>query len=79
MMVYLLFLISRTMVMETPGPQEVGREFVRQYYTMLHEAPLHLHRFVIKYIYINLFIAIVNSFKITIYFRTTQDQTNFYN
>ncbi|KAK7004926.1 ras GTPase-activating protein-binding protein 2 [Biomphalaria glabrata] len=35
----------RTMVMETPGPQEVGREFVRQYYTMLHEAPLHLHRF----------------------------------
>ncbi|CAG5122718.1 unnamed protein product [Candidula unifasciata] len=33
------------MVMETPGPQEVGREFVRQYYTMLHEAPLHLHRF----------------------------------
>ncbi|XP_005110087.2 ras GTPase-activating protein-binding protein 2 isoform X1 [Aplysia californica] len=34
-----------TMVMETPGPQEVGREFVRQYYTMLNEAPLHLHRF----------------------------------
>jgi len=33
------------MVMETPGPQEVGREFVRQYYTMLNEAPLHLHRF----------------------------------
>uniref|UniRef100_A0A0B7BIA6 NTF2 domain-containing protein n=1 Tax=Arion vulgaris TaxID=1028688 RepID=A0A0B7BIA6_9EUPU len=33
------------MVMETPGPQEVGREFVRQYYTMLHGAPLHLHRF----------------------------------
>jgi len=31
--------------METPGPQEVGREFVRQYYTMLNEAPLHLHRF----------------------------------
>ncbi|GFO18540.1 ras GTPase-activating protein-binding protein 2 [Plakobranchus ocellatus] len=34
-----------TMVMETPGPQDVGREFVRQYYTMLHEAPLQLHRF----------------------------------
>ncbi|GFR65883.1 Ras GTPase-activating protein nGAP [Elysia marginata] len=33
------------MVMETPGPQDVGREFVRQYYTMLHEAPLQLHRF----------------------------------
>ncbi|RUS76061.1 hypothetical protein EGW08_016191, partial [Elysia chlorotica] len=34
-----------TMVMETPGPQDVGREFVRQYYTMLHEAPFQLHRF----------------------------------
>lgn len=33
------------MVMETPSPQCVGREFVRQYYTLLHEAPLHLHRF----------------------------------
>ncbi|ESP03831.1 hypothetical protein LOTGIDRAFT_110043 [Lottia gigantea] len=33
------------MVMETPSPQCVGREFVRQYYTLLHEAPIHLHRF----------------------------------
>lgn len=33
------------MVMETPSPICVGREFVRQYYTMLHEAPEHLHRF----------------------------------
>ena len=33
------------MVMSTPSPQQVGREFVRQYYTLLHEAPLHLHRF----------------------------------
>lgn len=33
------------MVMETPSPQCVGREFVRQYYTLLNEAPLHLHRF----------------------------------
>lgn len=33
------------MVMETPSPQCVGREFVRVYYTMLHEAPEHLHRF----------------------------------
>uniref|UniRef100_A0AAT9PXD0 Ras-GTPase-activating protein-binding-like protein n=1 Tax=Platynereis dumerilii TaxID=6359 RepID=A0AAT9PXD0_PLADU len=33
------------MVMETPSPQIVGREFVRQYYTLLHEAPRHLHRF----------------------------------
>lgn len=31
--------------MSTPSPQQVGREFVRQYYTLLHEAPLHLHRF----------------------------------
>lgn len=28
-----------------PSPQSVGREFVRQYYTLLHEAPTHLHRF----------------------------------
>lgn len=33
------------MVMETPSPQCVGREFVRQYYTLLHEAPDYLHRF----------------------------------
>ncbi len=29
----------------TPSPQQVGREFVRQYYTMLHDAPHMLHRF----------------------------------
>ena len=34
------------MVMEPPSPQCVGREFVRQYYTLLNQAPLHLHRFV---------------------------------
>jgi len=33
------------MVMEPPSPQIVGREFVRQYYTLLNQAPLHLHRF----------------------------------
>ncbi|XP_015923331.1 ras GTPase-activating protein-binding protein 2 [Parasteatoda tepidariorum] len=33
------------MVMELPTPQCVGREFVRQYYTLLNKAPLHLHRF----------------------------------
>lgn len=33
------------MVMEAPSPQCIGREFVRQYYTLLHEAPEHLHRF----------------------------------
>ena len=32
------------MVMEPPTPQCVGREFVRQYYTLLNQAPLHLHR-----------------------------------
>ncbi|KAL7639052.1 UNVERIFIED_CONTAM: hypothetical protein RMT77_010586 [Armadillidium vulgare] len=33
------------MVMETPSPQCVGLEFVRQYYTVLNKAPMHLHRF----------------------------------
>lgn len=33
------------MVMASPSPQQVGREFVRQYYTVLHEAPDVLHRF----------------------------------
>nr|CAD7411525.1 unnamed protein product [Timema poppensis] len=34
------------MVMEAPPcPQYVGREFVRQYYTLLNQAPEHLHRF----------------------------------
>lgn len=33
------------MVMEeTPSPHVVGREFVRQYYTLLNQAPMHLHR-----------------------------------
>lgn len=29
----------------SPSPQCVGREFVRQYYTLLNKAPNHLHRF----------------------------------
>ncbi|XP_055615733.1 ras GTPase-activating protein-binding protein 1 isoform X2 [Toxorhynchites rutilus septentrionalis] len=34
------------MVMEAqPSPQSVGREFVRQYYTLLNKAPDHLYRF----------------------------------
>lgn len=33
------------MGMDSPSPQSVGREFVRQYYTMLHEAPDFLYRF----------------------------------
>lgn len=36
------------MVMEAvPSPQCVGREFVRQYYTLLNKAPLHLHRYLL--------------------------------
>ena len=31
----------------SPSPQCVGREFVRQYYTLLNRAPAHLHRFVL--------------------------------
>ncbi|XP_063739300.1 ras GTPase-activating protein-binding protein 2 isoform X5 [Eleginops maclovinus] len=33
------------MVMEKPSPLLVGREFVRQYYTLLNKAPDFLHRF----------------------------------
>lgn len=34
------------MVMEAiPSPDAVGREFVRQYYTLLNRAPTHAHRF----------------------------------
>nr|XP_023653204.1 ras GTPase-activating protein-binding protein 1 isoform X3 [Paramormyrops kingsleyae] len=33
------------MVMEKPSAQLVGREFVRQYYTLLNQAPDFLHRF----------------------------------
>lgn len=37
--------LSQEMVMEAPPtPQCVGREFVRQYYTLLNKAPAHLHR-----------------------------------
>ncbi|MGH0117923.1 UNVERIFIED_CONTAM: hypothetical protein FKN15_074390 [Acipenser sinensis] len=33
------------MVMEKPSALLVGREFVRQYYTLLNQAPDYLHRF----------------------------------
>uniref|UniRef100_A0A9J8A008 G3BP stress granule assembly factor 2 n=1 Tax=Cyprinus carpio carpio TaxID=630221 RepID=A0A9J8A008_CYPCA len=36
---------EREMVMEKPSPLLVGREFVRQYYTLLNKAPDYLHRF----------------------------------
>jgi len=37
--------IIREMVMEEPpSPENVGREFVRQYYTLLNKAPVYLHR-----------------------------------
>lgn len=32
-----------------PTPQCVGREFVRQYYTLLNKAPAHLHRYVLLF------------------------------
>ena len=41
-----VFVVYRTMVME-PSPQCVGREFVKQYYTMLNQAPNFLHRHVL--------------------------------
>uniref|UniRef100_H3D5Z3 GTPase activating protein (SH3 domain) binding protein 1 n=1 Tax=Tetraodon nigroviridis TaxID=99883 RepID=H3D5Z3_TETNG len=36
---------TKEMVMEKPSAQLVGREFVRQYYTLLNQAPDYLHRF----------------------------------
>ncbi|KAM8878863.1 ras GTPase-activating protein-binding protein 2 isoform 2-T2 [Spinachia spinachia] len=40
-----LILSTKEMVMEKPSPLLVGREFVRQYYTLLNKAPDFLHRF----------------------------------
>ncbi|XP_027138707.1 ras GTPase-activating protein-binding protein 2 isoform X5 [Larimichthys crocea] len=40
-----LILFTKEMVMEKPSPLLVGREFVRQYYTLLNKAPDFLHRF----------------------------------
>lgn len=37
--------MTKEMVMEKPSAQLVGREFVRQYYTLLNQAPDYLHRF----------------------------------
>ncbi|KAL0973723.1 hypothetical protein UPYG_G00210090 [Umbra pygmaea] len=37
--------LTKEMVMEKPSAQLVGREFVRQYYTLLNQAPDYLHRF----------------------------------
>ncbi|CAG5034084.1 unnamed protein product [Parnassius apollo] len=43
-------LLTTAMVMEaSPSPQSVGREFVRQYYTLLNKAPAYLHRFYNNY------------------------------
>lgn len=36
--------LTKEMVMEKPSAQLVGREFVRQYYTLLNQAPDYLHR-----------------------------------
>ncbi|KAJ0177553.1 hypothetical protein K1T71_006426 [Dendrolimus kikuchii] len=47
---YIGALFTTAMVMEaSPSPQSVGREFVRQYYTLLNKAPAHLHRFYNNY------------------------------
>jgi len=40
-------------MMEKPSPIQVGREFVRQYYTLLNKAPALLHRSVC---YINILV-----------------------
>ena len=32
-------------MMDKPSPIQVGREFVRQYYTLLNKAPDLLHRY----------------------------------
>ncbi|XP_057592397.1 ras GTPase-activating protein-binding protein 1-like [Hippopotamus amphibius kiboko] len=37
--------LTKAMVMEKRSPLLVGREFVRQYYTLLNQAPDMLHRF----------------------------------
>jgi Ras GTPase-activating protein-binding protein 1 len=37
--------LTKAMVMEKPSPLLVGREFVKQYYTLLNRAPDMLHRF----------------------------------
>uniref|UniRef100_A0A670IGT4 G3BP stress granule assembly factor 1 n=1 Tax=Podarcis muralis TaxID=64176 RepID=A0A670IGT4_PODMU len=39
------FQLTKEMVMEKPSPLLVGREFVRQYYILLNQAPDFLHRF----------------------------------
>lgn len=44
--VYSDFHLTKEMVMEKPSAQLVGREFVRQYYTLLNQAPDYLHRYV---------------------------------
>ncbi|KAK2116627.1 Ras GTPase-activating protein-binding protein 1 [Saguinus oedipus] len=41
---YLNVELTKAMVMEKPSPLLVGREFVRQYYTLLNQAPDMLHR-----------------------------------
>ena len=43
--VILVVLYQDMVMMEKPSPIQVGREFVRQYYTLLNKAPALLHRF----------------------------------
>nr|XP_023959706.2 ras GTPase-activating protein-binding protein 1 [Chrysemys picta bellii] len=44
-LLFFSFQLTKEMVMEKPSPLLVGREFVRQYYTLLNQAPDYLHRF----------------------------------
>lgn len=55
------------MVMEKPSPLLVGREFVRQYYTLLNKAPDFLHRYTSE----NVFISSLCLMTIGRYFKKT--------
>ena len=41
---YTVVIAQDMVMMEKPSPIQVGREFVRQYYTLLNKAPALLHR-----------------------------------
>ena len=45
--------------MEKPSPNQVGREFVRQYYTLLNKAPELLHRYIKNFVFLASIIFLV--------------------
>ena len=61
---YRFHLCFRVMVMETPSPQCVGREFVRQYYTLMNEAPNFLHRWAQPHIPMSVLVFLLDSSRI---------------